>query len=128
MFWILFSAAWVTAMAGSTYRLSRGGDESLRPIAIFAAMVCLAITGVLAVAAVVLSDLTCYESCFGEGWRHDPDAWQWTALPALAIPGFAALLASAVMLVLRRYRGSLRLLAAAVVPFVPFAALVLEFG
>ena len=34
--------------------------------------------------------LRCDESCYGSGWRHTPDAWQWKAYGVLAIGVFVA--------------------------------------
>jgi hypothetical protein len=127
VFWVIFSAAAVVVLAASTHRLARGREE-LRPLAVLAATVCVAISGVMAAASLALSKLTCDESCFGSGWTHDPDAWQWKALPVLAIAGFAATAFAAGLLGSGRYSASLRALAVGVACFTPFAWLVLEFG
>jgi hypothetical protein len=122
---LVFSAMAVGGMAASTYRLARG-DEGWRTTALFTAGVCLVIAGLTALAGVQLAGLTCDESCYGPGWRHTPDAWQWQALPILSISGFALLALAARLLLIRRYRPSLAALVVAVVPFVPFAVLLFE--
>jgi hypothetical protein len=70
--------------------------------------------GLVALAGLVFSGLTCDESCdYGAiDWRHDPDAWQWGAQAVLAGGVFVASLVLAVLLVSGEQRGRRAALAA----------------
>jgi hypothetical protein len=117
----------VAAAGGFTWRLA-AGDNRWRFAALYSGGICVVIAGVLTAAAYSLLRYTCDESCFGPGWRHSEDAWQWHAMPVLATAGLAGVALSMMLVALRRYRAGLVAFMAGVAPFVPFAVLLFELS
>jgi hypothetical protein len=76
---------------------------------VFAGLLALIVAGIGAVVGFggfVFANLRCDESCdLSGGWRHDPDAWQWTAQAVLAGGAFVASVVLAAMLVSEHRRG-----------------------
>ena len=59
--------------------------------ALVPAIVAWACSGLVFVAGVLWGALLrCDESCYGEDWRHNSDAWQWHGVTALGVSAFLA--------------------------------------
>ncbi|HEX5467408.1 MAG TPA: hypothetical protein VFW80_00010 [Gaiellaceae bacterium] len=62
-----------------------------RAAALVPAVIAWACSGLVFLAGVLWGALLrCDESCSGEGWRHNSDAWQWHGVTALGVSAFLA--------------------------------------
>jgi hypothetical protein len=110
-----------------TWRLHRG-ERGVRFYAFYAALAYLVIALFALVGTKLAVRWTCDESCYGPGWTHAQDAWQWHALPLLAAAGVGAVIASTVFLAVRWYRTSLGALGVSVAVYAPSAVLFAELS
>jgi hypothetical protein len=87
----------------------------------------LAAAAVATALALLLSGITCDESCEPETsdhWYDDPDAWQWDAQALLALVGILIATAGVVQTLRRRYRSASMLIAGSAVTFAGWLALI----
>mgnify|MGYP003293642249 CR=1 FL=1 len=69
----------------------RCGLRVRHSVALVAAVVSWACSGLVCLAGVLWGAfLRCDESCYGDGWRHNFDAWQWHAVTALGVGALMA--------------------------------------
>jgi hypothetical protein len=110
-----------------TWRLRRG-DQGVRFYALYAAGLYLVFALIGLLGTIQLVKYTCDESCYGPGWIHAREAWQWEALPALAAAWLAAAAASTLSLAVRWYRASLAALGVSIAVLTPYGVLLTAWG